>query len=155
MLYNVVVTSAVQQILKVIHIYMGFLEDSMVKNLPAKQETGVPSPGWEDSPGERDGKPLQYSCLGNTMDKRAWQAAVQGVTKKLDTTQQLNNSNHPHTHTHIHTYIYIYIHIYIYVHPLFLGFTSYLGHHRTLSSIPCAVQYVIMCACMLSHFSLV
>ena len=48
MLYNVVVTSDVQQILKVIHIYMGFLEDSMVKNLPAKQETGVPSLGWED-----------------------------------------------------------------------------------------------------------
>ena len=41
------VASAVQQIEKVIHIHMGFPSDSVVKNLPAKQETGVPSLGWE------------------------------------------------------------------------------------------------------------
>ena len=33
------------------------------------------------SPGEGHGNPLQYSCLENPMDKRAWQAAVHGVTK--------------------------------------------------------------------------
>ena len=42
------VASAVQQIEKVIHIHMGFPSDSVVKNLPAKQETGVPSLGWEE-----------------------------------------------------------------------------------------------------------
>ena len=33
------------------------------------------------SPGEGNGNPLQYSCLGNTMDRGAWHAAVHGVTK--------------------------------------------------------------------------
>jgi len=31
--------------------------------------------------GEGNGKPLQYSCLENPMDKGAWQAAVHGVAK--------------------------------------------------------------------------
>ena len=31
--------------------------------------------------GEGNGNPLQYSCLENSMDRRAWQAAVRGVTK--------------------------------------------------------------------------
>ena len=38
-------------------------------------------PGSERSPGEGNDYPLQYSCLGNPMDRRAWQAAVHGVTK--------------------------------------------------------------------------
>ena len=33
------------------------------------------------SPGEGHGNPLQYSCLENSMDRRAWQATVHGVTK--------------------------------------------------------------------------
>ena len=32
-------------------------------------------------PRERKGNPLQYSCLGNPMDKGVWQAIVHGVTK--------------------------------------------------------------------------
>ena len=32
--------------------------------------------GQEDSPGEGQGTPLQYSCLENPMDRRAWQATV-------------------------------------------------------------------------------
>ena len=39
----------------------------MVKNLPAMQETWVQSLGQEDSPGERNGYPLQHSCLENSM----------------------------------------------------------------------------------------
>ena len=46
------------------------------------------SPTWESSilglgrsPGERNGNPLQYSSLGNPMDRGAWWAAVHGVTK--------------------------------------------------------------------------
>ena len=48
----------------------------IVKNLPAMQETG-----WEDSPGEGNGNPVQYSCLENSMDRGAWQATVHGVVK--------------------------------------------------------------------------
>ena len=45
------------------------------------QETPLPSLGWEDSPGEGNGNPLQYSCLGNPMDKGAWWAAVPEITE--------------------------------------------------------------------------
>ena len=33
------------------------------------------------SSGERNGSPLQYSCLGNPMDRRVWWATVHGVTR--------------------------------------------------------------------------
>ena len=52
-----------------------------VKNPHAMQETRVQSLGWEDSPGEGNGNPLQYSCRENPMDGEAWWAAVHGVTK--------------------------------------------------------------------------
>ena len=42
-------------------------------------------PGSGRSPGEENGNPLQYSCLGNPMGREAWQAAVCGVMKELDT----------------------------------------------------------------------
>ena len=43
-------------------------------------------PGAEKIPGEGNGSPLQYSCLGNPMDRGAWQVPVHGVAKELDTT---------------------------------------------------------------------
>ena len=44
----------------------------MVKNLPAMQEIPVQSLGQEDSLGEGNGNPPQYSCLENSMDRGAW-----------------------------------------------------------------------------------
>ena len=44
------------------------------------QETGS-VPGLGRSPGEGNGNLLQYSCLGNPMDRGAWQATVHGVTR--------------------------------------------------------------------------
>ena len=38
-------------------------------------------PGSGQSPGVRNGNPLQYSCLGNSKDREAWQVTVHGVTK--------------------------------------------------------------------------
>ena len=38
------------------------------------------------SPGEGNGNPLQYFCLGNPIDRGAWQATAHGVAKGLDTT---------------------------------------------------------------------
>ena len=52
-----------------------------VKDPPAMQETWVRSLGQEDSPGEGNGNPFQYACLGNPMDRGPWQVAVHGVTK--------------------------------------------------------------------------
>ena len=42
----------------------------MVKPLPAMRETQVRSLGQEDSPGEGNGNPLQYSCLEKSMDEK-------------------------------------------------------------------------------------
>jgi len=36
--------------------------------------------------GEGNGNPLQYSCLGNLMDRGAGRATVHGVTEELHTT---------------------------------------------------------------------
>ena len=38
-------------------------------------------PGWGRSPGGGNGNPLQYSCLGNPMDRGAWWATVHGIAK--------------------------------------------------------------------------
>ena len=38
-------------------------------------------PGSGRSPGGGNGKPLQYSCLENPLDRGAWWAPVRGVTK--------------------------------------------------------------------------
>ena len=50
----------------------------IVRNLPTMQKTQVQSLGREDSSGEGDGYPLQYSCLGNSTDTGAWQAKTVG-----------------------------------------------------------------------------
>ena len=52
-----------------------------VKNLPEIRETQVLSLGWEDPPGRGNGYPIQYSCLGNPMDRGTWGASVHGVAK--------------------------------------------------------------------------
>ena len=49
-------------------------------------------PGLGRSPGERNGNPLQCSCLENYMDVGAWQATVYGVKKHSDTTERLTLS---------------------------------------------------------------
>ena len=43
-------------------------------------------PGSGRYPGEGHGNPLQYSCLGNPMDRETWWATVHGVAKELDMT---------------------------------------------------------------------
>ena len=52
---------------------MGF---SVVKNMPAHAGDLGSFPGSGRTPGEGNGNPLQYSCLGNPTDRGAWQATV-------------------------------------------------------------------------------
>ena len=56
----------------------------MVKNPPANtgdiRDPGS-IPGSERFPGEGNGKPFQYSCLENPIDKGTWQAIVHRVTE--------------------------------------------------------------------------
>jgi len=60
----------------------------VVKNLPASAgDAGDMGsiPESERSPGGGNGNPLQYSCLGNSMNRGAWWATVHGIAE-LDTT---------------------------------------------------------------------
>ena len=58
----------------------------MVKNLPANAEDTGSIPGSGISPGGESGKHLQYSCLGNPLDRGAWQAVVHRFAES-DTTE--------------------------------------------------------------------
>ena len=57
-----------------------------MKNLPANAGDMGLIPGLERYPGEENGNPLQYSCLGNLMDRTAWWATVPWSHKESDTT---------------------------------------------------------------------
>ena len=63
------------------HTHTGFPGGSVVKNLPANSADAGSIPGLGRYPEEGNGNPLQYSCLGNPMDKGAWQSTVHGVAK--------------------------------------------------------------------------
>ena len=53
----------------------------MVKESSANTGDVGSIPGSGRSPGEGNGDPLQYSCLGNPMDRGAWRATVHGITE--------------------------------------------------------------------------
>ena len=76
---------------------------AVVKNPPVNEgdtrDAGsIPESG--KSPGERNGNPLQYSCLENSMGRRAWQARAHGVTESWT---QLNPNTHTHNYIHTHS----------------------------------------------------
>ena len=83
-------------LLVAVHRLLGFSGDAKVKNLPANAgDAGVL--GWIPSSGRSSGggsgNPLQYSCLGNPMDRGAWWATVHGVAKS-------RTGLWAHVHTH-------------------------------------------------------
>ena len=60
----------------------GFPGGSMVKNPPAYAGDADSISGSGRCPGEGNGTPLQYSCLGNPMDGGAWWATAHGVAQR-------------------------------------------------------------------------
>ena len=79
---------------------MGFPGGASGKDLPANAEDIGDTdsiPGSERSLGVRNGNPLQYSCLENSMDREAWRAVVHRVAE---------NWTRLSTHTHTYTYTY-------------------------------------------------
>ena len=65
---------------------MRFPGGSVVKNSPANAGDSGSIPGLGRSPGEGNGNPLLYSCLGNPTARGAWWATVHGVSKESDMT---------------------------------------------------------------------
>ena len=62
---------------------MGFPGGSVDKESACNAgDTGL-IPGSGRSSGEGNGNSLQYSCLGNPMDKGAWWTTVHGATKRV------------------------------------------------------------------------
>ena len=64
----------------------GFPGDSVVKNPPVNAGGRGLISGSGRSSGEGNGKPLQYSCLGNPTDRGALWAVVHGISRESDTT---------------------------------------------------------------------
>ena len=60
---------------------LGFPGGSVVKNPPTKAGDMGLIPESGRSPGDGNGNPLQYSCLGNSMNRAVWWATVHGVAK--------------------------------------------------------------------------
>ena len=66
------------------HYYISSQVAQIVKNLTANAgatEDADLIPGLGRSPGGGNGNPLQYPCLGNSMDREAWWTIVYGVAK--------------------------------------------------------------------------
>ena len=68
----------------VINTVPAFPGGAVVRNLPANAGGSSSIPGSGRSTGGGNGNPLQFSCLGNPMDRGAWLATVYGVSKELD-----------------------------------------------------------------------
>ena len=62
-------------------IFLGFPSSSVGKASACSEGNPALIPGSGRSPGEVNGKPLQYPCLENPMDRGVWWAAVHGVAK--------------------------------------------------------------------------
>ena len=60
---------------------LGFLCNAVNKESACVAGDPDSIPGSGRSPGEGNGNPLQYSCVENPMDREAWWAIVQGVTR--------------------------------------------------------------------------
>ena len=72
--------------------YLGFPGGSVVKNLPANSGDMGLIPGLGRSPGEENGNPIQYSCLGNPI-KRSLVGYSPWGCKELDTTVHIEVSS--------------------------------------------------------------
>ena len=71
-------------LINIFEYYLTSQVATVVKNLPANagDARNVGSiPGWGRSPGVGNGNPFQYYCLENPMDRGAWWATVNRVTK--------------------------------------------------------------------------
>ena len=109
-----------------------FPRGSVVRNPPANTQNMDSNPGQGRTLGEGNGNSLQYSYLGNHMDRGAWWAIVHGVAKELDMTQQLNNSNILLSRTALKKYLSMWLcRVFFMVHGTFIvSFGVFVAAHR-------------------------
>ena len=69
-----------------VYINTGFPGGSVVKNPPANAEDMGLIRRSGRFPGEGNGNPFQYPCVGNPLDRGAWRPIVHGVSKEPDMT---------------------------------------------------------------------
>ena len=85
-------------------LYIGFPQwlsgKESVHDAGASGDMGL-IPGWGRYPGGGHSNPLQYSCLENPMDRGAWRAIVQRVSKSWTQLKQLS------THAYIYKYLFV------------------------------------------------
>ena len=72
---------------------LSFPGGSLIQNPPASARGAGLISGSGGSPGEENGNLLQYPCLRNPKDRRAWPATVHGVAKGWTQPKLLNNKN--------------------------------------------------------------
>ena len=80
------------------------------------------NPWSERGPGGGNGNTLQYSCLGNAMDRAAWRPTVHGVSESWT---WLSTRACTHTHTHTHTVVAWWL-----IHPLFTDLAGNIFHSQ-------------------------
>ena len=86
----------------------------MVKNPPVNAGDTGSIPGLGRSPGEGNGNPLQYSCMGHSMKRGTQQATVHGVAKRVG--QDLaTNQQQQYTLTHLKDVRVVYKALYIFI----------------------------------------
>ena len=73
---------------------LGLPSGSAVKNPTCNEGDKDSIPGMGRSPGEGNGNPLQHSCLGNPMDRGAWQDTVHGDYKRVRHDLVTNQQQH-------------------------------------------------------------
>ena len=71
---------------------MGLPGGSVVKNPPANARDVGSIPRSQRSPVIANGNPLQYSCLGNPMDREDWWTTVHAITNESNRAWRLNNN---------------------------------------------------------------
>ena len=124
------------------YMCMGFPGGSNDKESVCNSEDPGSIPGLGRSPGEGNGNPLQYSCLGKSMDRGAWWATVHGVTKSRIGLSEQNF----HFFSYVYMYICVRIIFQILLHFSFLQDIEHSSLCYTVSPCCLAVSLLLLLA---------
>ena len=124
----------------------GFSDGSVVKNLPAGQETWVWSLGWEDP--LEDGMTTHFSTLAQRIPWTEEPGGLQSigshrVRHDWATKLQQHSTGNPPQCSGVTSVFWGDLNGKD-MHPFLFGFPSHFSHHRTLNRLPCATQLVLI-----------